>query len=102
LLALLAGGFDVTEKFLDGLGCASHAAAEDEVREAWEVVERRNLAPQRDGLIEDLEIAGRAAVQVPDVIAAPRALRLGVRHEGIEVGVVEREEIPSLGVARLA
>ena len=102
LLALLAGGLDVTEELLDGLGRAGHAPAEDEVREARKVVEAGDLAPQRNGFVEDLEIARRAAVQVPDVIAAPRALGLGIRHERIEVGVVEREEIPSLGIARLS
>ena len=53
-------------------------------------------------LVEDLEVPRGAAIQIPDVVAPPRVLVFGVRHERVEVGVVERQQVVALVVARLA
>lgn len=98
---LFHGRLHVVQESPHGLRCAGHPPPQHESREAGEVVQAGELAPELHDLVEDVQVPRCPAIQVPDVVAAARLFRLRVRHERVEVGVVEREEVPALGIARL-
>ena len=85
-------GLHLVEERRHRLGIADHAPLRHVMREARHIVELGDFLPQRHDLVEDLDVAGCAAVRVGEVVAPPRLLVLRVHHERDVVGIVEADE----------
>ena len=99
-LALGDHALHLVQKARHRIGILDHAALRDVVRVTRDVVEVRDLFAQRDDLVEDLQIARRAAVRVRDVVAPARLAVRRIHHERQVVGIVEADHDVALPVAR--
>jgi hypothetical protein len=89
---------DLVQERMDGLRRPGHAALHRELGEALVAVQPAQLAAQLRHFVEDLEVAGGAALRVGDVVALARFLVLRGAHERDEVRVVEPDHDVPLSV----
>ena len=95
-------GAEVDEEVAHGGGPLRHEELEDVGSPGVVAEDVSDLVADGDRLLDELDVVGAALAVVLDRELAAALLGLGVVEEGVHLGVVERNAVEGLAVARLA